>query len=186
MNFLDFCTHVHPLPIPVQEALMAITQITTKQKGEALLRQAGYCKQLFFIQKGLAKLCFQQEDKEFIMRFFPAGILFTEMTSLIKQQPSTYEIIALEPLEVVLIPYYKFEQLCREHHALETFFRKFLTIAHLNMMHRVSERLDSDAKQRYKNFLHQYPDLIQRISLGNLSNYLGITQVSLSRIRAEK
>ncbi len=54
------------------------------------------------------------------------------------------------------------------------------------MMHRVSERLDSDAKQRYKNFLHQYPDLIQRISLGNLSNYLGITQVSLSRIRAEK
>lgn len=54
------------------------------------------------------------------------------------------------------------------------------------MMGRISEMLEDDGKKRYYNFLKQRPDLIQRISLGDLADYIGITQVSLSRIRAQK
>ena len=53
-------------------------------------------------------------------------------------------------------------------------------------MSRISEFLEYDAKKRYSNFLQHSSDLLQRISLGDLADYLGITQVSLSRIRGQK
>jgi hypothetical protein len=53
-------------------------------------------------------------------------------------------------------------------------------------MERISEMLEENAKERYNNFVNDYPTLLQRISLGELANYIGITQVSLSRIRAGK
>lgn len=53
-------------------------------------------------------------------------------------------------------------------------------------MERISEMLEENAKERYANFVRDYPTLLQRISLGDLANYIGITQVSLSRIRAAR
>ncbi|BDS15062.1 Crp/Fnr family transcriptional regulator [Aureispira anguillae] len=185
INFVEFCHTISPLNSEEKEELAAILTHTQKQKGASILRSNAYCKDLFFITKGVAKLGFQNNGKEFIMRFFEEGILFTELESLIKRQPSKYEVTALEAVELTIIPFYKFEALCHKHHKLETFFRKFLSLAHLNMMGRISEILEEDAKTRYLNFLNSNPGLMQRISLGDLANYLGITQVSLSRIRAE-
>ncbi|OPZ15087.1 MAG: hypothetical protein BWZ05_02293 [Bacteroidetes bacterium ADurb.BinA245] len=53
-------------------------------------------------------------------------------------------------------------------------------------MKRISEMLEENATERYNHFLQDNGFLLQRISLGDLANYLGITQVSLSRIRASK
>ncbi len=56
----------------------------------------------------------------------------------------------------------------------------------MNMMKRISEMLEENASNRYNNFIQVNGDILQRISLGDLANYLGITQVSLSRIRTPK
>ena len=42
------------------------------------------------------------------------------------------------------------------------------------------------ARERYKQFLDKEPELYQRISLGQLSSYLGISQETLSRNRTKK
>ena len=54
------------------------------------------------------------------------------------------------------------------------------------MMGRISEMLEENATERYNHFVTHNSDLLPRISLGELAGYLGITQVSLSRIRAQK
>jgi predicted methyltransferase len=41
------------------------------------------------------------------------------------------------------------------------------------------------ALERYKDLVKNKPDLIRRVQLGHIASYLGISQVSLSRIRAE-
>ena len=41
------------------------------------------------------------------------------------------------------------------------------------------------AKERYQKLMQKKPSLIQRVSLGQIASYLGITQETLSRIRAE-
>jgi CRP-like cAMP-binding protein len=78
------------------------------------------------------------------------------------------------------------EVLCRKHHCIETLFRKLFSFASIGMMKRISEMLEDNATERYGIFLSENGGLLQRISLGDLSSYLGITQVSLSRIRSGK
>jgi len=40
-----------------------------------------------------------------------------------------------------------------------------------------------DSKTRYENFIENYPNLINRIPLGYVASYLGMSQETLSRIR---
>lgn len=44
--------------------------------------------------------------------------------------------------------------------------------------------LEKDATKRYFALIEAYPEKLQRIPLGHVASYLGISQVSLSRIRA--
>ena len=39
--------------------------------------------------------------------------------------------------------------------------------------------------ERYQDLIADYPDILQRVPLGIIASYLGISQVSLSRIRAK-
>jgi hypothetical protein len=51
---------------------------------------------------------------------------------------------------------------------------------------RIADLQFLNAKQRYQKLLNLYPEITHRISLGNISSYLYITQETLSRIRAGK
>lgn len=186
IDFIKFCNQLSPLEKEATDDLVNKLKSKTFQKGDYILRSGDVCRNLFFIEEGLVKLCFTKEDKEFIMRFFPENALFTLLDSYLTQTPSTYEIICLEITTITSIRNEEMESLCRKHHSIETFFRKLVSLAALNMMKRISEMLEENATQRYKNFVKENNHLLQRISLGDLANYLGITQVSLSRIRAKK
>ncbi|CAM1374219.1 Crp/Fnr family transcriptional regulator [Tenacibaculum xiamenense] len=183
---INFCHHVSSLDINAKKALHnANFESKFFKKGEPILRENSYCNHLYFITKGLTKFCFSSEEKEFIMRFFPENILFTNLDNYTSGRKSKYKFIAIEDTSLIQISITEFELLCKQHHSIETFYRKFMTMANKNMMERISEMLEEEAKNRYENFTKKFPFLMQRVSLGDLSNYLGITQVSLSRIRAK-
>ncbi len=168
------------------ESLLAKIESKTFEKGSYLLKSGFECRKIFFIEEGLVKTYFETEDKEFIMRFFPENSMFTVIDSYVQQTPSTYNILALETTTVTIIDRADMEMLCQEHQGIEVFFRKLLSFAAINMMKRISEMLEENATARYNHFLQENNPLLQRISLGDLSNYLGVTQVTLSRIRAKK
>jgi CRP-like cAMP-binding protein len=42
------------------------------------------------------------------------------------------------------------------------------------------------AAERYEEFIRDYPELVNRVQLGHIASYLGVSQVTLSRIRAER
>lgn len=186
-DFFDFHNKLSPLKEGTKKELNSIIKLKSIKKGEEIIKEGAYCRDIFFIQKGLVKFRFNSESgKEFIMRFFQEGQALTIIDSLIEKQPSLYEIIALEDTSYIAIPFLELEKRFQEHPELETFFRKLITKASINMMERVSEMLEEEAKNRYSNFLETNPTFFQRIKLGDISKYLGITQVSLSRIRASK
>lgn len=185
-QLLFFINRLNPLDENAQEDLSKMIESKSVVKGEVVYSSNTYCRELFFISAGLVKMQFNSDGNEFIMRFFEENLLCTDFESFNTKNQSKYEIIAIENTELLIIPFEKFEKLCSKHHSLETFYRKLMTMANLNMMLRIKEMLEEDAKRRYENFIKNYPDLVQRISLGDLSKYLGITQVSLSRIRAAK
>lgn len=185
-DFVKTCNRLSPLNEVAADELQDKLKTRSLKKDQHLLNRGSVCNRLFFIDSGLAKTYFNTGEKEFIMRFFCEKEMFTVLDSFITQQPSTYYIKALEPTEVTYIDQKELEELCRKHHCIETFFRKLVSIAVLNMMKRISEMLEENASTRYNHFLKDNGHLSQRISLGDLANYLGITQVSLSRIRGQK
>ncbi len=92
-------------------------------------------------------------------------------------------MVALEDTRVTTISYDSMEALCRNYHSMETFFRKLLSVAATKMTKRISEMLEGDATERYRQFVAENSAILQRINVGDIANYLGITPQSLSRIR---
>jgi CRP-like cAMP-binding protein len=185
-DFIRACNRLSHLNEVASAELLARLKTRFLKKDQYLLNRGSVCNHLFFIETGLAKTHFNTGEKEFIMRFFCEKEMFTVLDSFITQLPSAYYIRALEATEVIYIEQKELEDLCSKHHCIETFYRKLISIATINMMKRISEMLEENAAARYAHFLKDNSHLLQRISLGDLAAYLGITQVSLSRIRSHK
>lgn len=155
-------------------------------KGSVINARGKICRHLHFLESGLTKLFFFKEEKEFIMRFFAENSVCAPLDSFLRQTPSEYTLQALEPCRIFSLPYSEMERLCAKHHCIETAVRSITSMATVNMMNRISEMLEDNGTERYERFLKENGHLMQRISLGDLAAYIGITQVSLSRIRAKR
>jgi CRP-like cAMP-binding protein len=186
IEIIHYTDRVSPLDGPAREDFLASFESRVYKRGEYLVRDGQVSKHYYFIQQGLVKSFSCKDGKEFIMTFFRENMLFTEISSFLTERPSRYMVVALETTTVYSILKTDIEALCRKHHCIETLFRKLFSFASIGMMKRISEMLEDNATERYGIFLSENGGLLQRISLGDLSSYLGITQVSLSRIRSGK
>ena len=110
----------------------------------------------------------------------------TVLDSFVTRTPSAYSILTLEQTTITYLNYSDLEELCNRYHTMETFYRKLLSMAAVNMMERIGGTLEEKAQVAYHTFVKEHGKLLQRISLADLASYLGITQVSLSRIRSLK
>jgi CRP-like cAMP-binding protein len=185
-NFVQFVNSHSQLTEAATDDLLNRLKTRMCNKDDHLLKSGSICQNLYFVDSGLIKTYFNREDKEFIMRFFPEQAMFTVLDSFLTQTPSTYAVVALEPTTITYLSKTDLDSLCKSHHCIETFFRKLVSFASVNMMKRISEMLEEKSTERYNNFVSENNHLMQRISLGDLASYLGITQVSLSRIRARR
>lgn len=185
-EILEYTNKLISLTSDASEAFLNAFELKVFPKGAFILRADQTCKHFYFIKSGLTKSHFYKEDKEFIMTFFRENSMFTEMNSYLTERPSKYMILALEETTVYRISKNDLLALCKQYHSIEALYSKLFQLATLGMMKRISEMLEENATEGYNNFLARNSGLMQRISLGDLSNYLGITQVSLSRIRAGK
>lgn len=184
--FLSFVSALSLLESETTDALQSKLYQKKYQKGELILETGTVCKRIYFVNMGLVKTFFYTDTREFIMRFFAEGNMFTVLDSFVLQQPSAYAVLALEDTLITCLNYDDLDMLCRRYHSVETFYRKLLSLAAVNMMDRIGSNLEEKAQMAYHKFLKAYGPLMQRISLADVASYLGITQVSLSRIRAMK
>lgn len=185
-NFVQTIQAISKVEDDVIPQVLACLKSKSFRKDNHIVKADEVAKNFYFLSSGLVKLYFDNADKKFIMTFFKENSFFTELGSFNTEQPSKYILIAIESTELFYITKSDISLLCQQHHSIETLFRKLNEIASVRMMERISEFLEYDAKKRYSSFLKHNADLLQRISLGDLADYIGITQVSLSRIRGQK
>lgn len=137
------------------------------KKGDTILETGTVCRRIYFVDSGLVKTCFSTDSREFIMRFFPEGHMFTVLDSFVLQQPSSYSVLALEDSLITCLNYDDLEMLCRQYHPIETFYRKLLSLAAVYMMNRIGSTLEEQASVAYRKFLKEHGPLLQRISLAD-------------------
>lgn len=185
-DFIGQCNELSFLDSTSKADLNNVLKVRRFKKGESILYNGDICRHIFFINSGLVKVFSYKEDKEFIMRFFSEDQLFSVFDSYFMKTPSRFTISALENTTVTLIGYEDMARLSERHHAIETFYRKITADTTVRMTKRINEMLEEDTTERYHNFVSENNTILQRISLGDLAKYLGITQQSLSRIRTRK
>lgn len=120
------------------------------------------------------------------MRFFCDNRFVTISDCFLKNIPADYSTIALENTTLIYLEYDNLENLCAKHHSFERFIRIIISNMAIMSIERLKTMLHLNATQRYDEFISEYGHLQQRISLGDTASFLGVSQVSLSRIRSKK
>ena len=110
----------------------------------------------------------------------------TDYNSYILQKPATMFVVALEDSTILEISYEKEEALKQINHKFETFFRIRAERTAAFMQQRIISNLTQTAEERYENFIHKYPQIVQRVPQYALASYLGMTTEFLSRIRNKR
>jgi CRP-like cAMP-binding protein len=156
-------------------------------KNEVLVESGNVCPSLFFVVEGGLKTSFLDSKGQETIRYVAFENQFiSSLYSFIKQTPSNEYISAIEPSELLVITYVDFKSALSKLSLFKDFYIRMLEGTYLNNHWRIETFLGLDAKQRYNYLLTNNKQLVQRLSNKNLSGFLGITQESLSRIKAQK
>lgn len=156
-------------------------------KAEHITREGKISKEMFFIEKGLARIYYYNESgKDITYSFFSEGMMLTVAESFFSQLPARYNIETLEDCEMRKITYIDFERLLNSYPETEKIKSQGLLEFLLKATDRIVTLQFLSAQERYDLLMKNYPSIIQRASLGHIASYLGITQETLSRIRAKK
>lgn len=152
--------------------------------GELLIREGQTIKEVFFIRKGLVRgfrINDRGEEITTMLRWelqplaSPNLILFNE--------PSQQNFEALEPTDVFYMDFDTMEAIISRNPKLEANRKYFLQ----NILKEALERIDSfillSPEDRYLDFIRTKPDIVDRVPGKYIATLLGITPVSLSRIR---
>lgn len=185
MNIDQILNNIYPLSDTSKELLKkSITEVKYK-KGHILLRADKIEKNIYFIKKGVARAYSNKDDVEITFWFGKEGDTIISMKSYIANQKGYENIELLEDCELYELKTTDLQKIFDEYIDIANWGRKFAEQELLKTEERLISRQVRTATERYKGLLKDNPDLIQRIQLGHIASYLGITQVSLSRIRAE-
>jgi len=92
----------------------------------------------------------------------------------------------LEDSEVVAINAHELFKLYDLFPEIERLFRKIFEAAYVETVNRIEGMQFHSAEERYNGLLSEAPNVLMRVPLKYVASYLGITQVSLSRIRARR
>ena len=177
--------HISPLSAETKEALEAVVTYRSLARNDELLAIGQVSHYLYFIHKGLARIYYYFRDVDVTTYFAADNQFLGGIDSLFTRRPSNKGIHLLEDSEIYSISYDQFENLCVRFHDLERAGRKLAIHGLLISQQRIESLRFLEAKERYIELTKQYPGLLNRAPLKHIASYLGITQVTLSRIRAQ-
>lgn len=185
MNIDQILNQIYPLPKASLEVLKDCISEVSFMKGTILLRADKVETDIYFIKKGIVRAYSDTENNEITFWFGSESEAIISMKSYIENQKGYENIELLENCELYKIKTQDLQNLFQKDIHIANFGRRFAEQELIKTEERLISRQFKNATERYKELLKENPDLIQRVQLGHIASYLGITQVSLSRIRAE-
>jgi CRP-like cAMP-binding protein len=156
------------------------------KKGTQLVREGKYTNKLFYIYKGSAKAYHLKDGKAITDWFSFENEFICAITGYFLGQPSEHYIELTEDSILLEFKRKHINILSKKHHDFERFTKNAITKIMLQLQKRVVYLQFSTAKERYDFLLQEYPKIELHISLGDIASYIGITQETLSRIRANR
>lgn len=147
-----------------------------------LVNQGEVPSHFYFVSQGICHASYLTEQgKEFSKEFYWEEDWIIGFENLIQNTPSPYLLETLTPVVLLCLPLQHLHQWRSDAHPL------YIKLLETQLMHKENKErvmLLLRPEQRYQAMCEQFPDLIPRISDTLIAAYLGITPISLSRIKA--
>jgi CRP-like cAMP-binding protein len=185
MQIQQILTQIYPLPEASQAKLIACINEVSFPRKHLLLKADRIERKIYFIKKGIVRAFAYQNDNEITFWFGKEGETVISMKSYVANQPGYENIELLEDCELYELETEKLQELFENDIHIANWGRRFAEQELIKTEERLIARQFSTAAERYTDLMKNHPDLLRRIPLGYIASYLGITQVSLSRIRAD-
>lgn len=184
----EIIQNINPLSPNVLEEVIGYFQHLEYPKNYFLLKSGKICNHIWFMSKGAARYFYTTDQGKEINTWFSLDTqVITDTTSFVHREPAHESIQLIEDSEMYAIKYDELQTLLKKHHSFALWYIRLVELHYISQIEdRISDLQFLDAKQRYQKLLSLYPDITNRVSLGNIASYLNITQETLSRIRAGK
>lgn len=166
------------------QVLFKTARLKSYATGTILIQKDTLKKDIFFLKKGLVRVYhINDRGDEITTALRWENKLVASVDTILHHQPSQFYYEALEPTEAFHVDYDVLDSIISNNPKLAA-NRQFIL---LNLIKDLSYRVHSfvllSPEERYLDFIKENPDIINRVPNKYIANVLGITPVSLSRIR---
>ena len=156
------------------------------EKNAYFIRQGSKPQRLAFIISGIFRVfCITEAGTEKTLSFRTRGQFLAAFTPHLENRETWYSIQALTQGDLAYLPLDQWEKLYSGHPCWGKVFKEYVVRLFIEKEDRERSFLTEDAKTRYLRFRDNYPELEKQIPQFYIASFLGISPVSLSRIRAD-
>ena len=186
ISLFQYFSKFNPLSKEAEQAIAEISSIVSIKKNKDLQPIGHTCKTIYFIKKGVARIYYFKDGIDITESFFFENSIIARVESLFTGKPSRKAIQILEDAEITAINANLLFKLYDSFPEIERLFRKIFETAYVETVNRIEGIQFHSAEERYNALLSEDPNVLMRVPLKYVASYLGITQVSLSRIRGHR
>ncbi|MCR9174151.1 MAG: Crp/Fnr family transcriptional regulator [bacterium] len=166
--------------------LIKAAKTKTYQKKELIMSEGSLSNNVVFVREGLIRqYLLDKNGEERTFRLIPENYLMANVDLVLFEQPSRFYFEAYEKTKVFMVDYNVVMNIVQNNPKLQ----KNHTMFSRRMMKEMHKRLElfvlSSAEERYLSFLEDYPHVANRVPDKYIASVLGMTPVTLSRIRAK-
>lgn len=158
------------------------------RKREILMDIDQVHRDLFYIKKGVARIFYYDDKAQDHTHWISSDHSFIALFSSVlsgKAVPFGIEVIEGNS-EIFRLPYRQLLELKLNNIEIQQFMEDLFAQSLITMGNRLMDQQIKTTDQRYNDFVAAHPDWLQRINLGYIAGYLGMTQQQLSKVRAQQ
>lgn len=182
-SLLEHIQKYCPLGNGALTALNSALEKVELTKGYLLTSEGKVCNHVYFLERGCVRGFYNLDGKEITYWFAFENSFVTSFYSFITRNPGVETIQLLEDSILWAISYKDLQELYSTHPDIERLGRVMHERYYVMLEERFLSNHFKEARDRYEILLNNSPHILQRVPLGYVASYLGITQETLSRIR---
>ena len=166
-------------------ATIPLPSLDVKAKT-VLLAEGQVATHLYVVRRGGVRIWLYHKGKDLTCQFFEEGEAVASLESFLTGEPSAFTIETIEPSTLDVLSKAEYDRLMADNAAFRDWFQQLSTQRLIGYVHHLLSYIRDTPQERYQDLVKNRPQLLQRVPQHYIASYLGITSVSLSRIRNRK
>jgi len=175
----------YPLSPEATKALTGRLQEMSFLKNDYLIKKGRVCSHMYFLEEGALRGFYHLNDREITNWFGFENTFVTSFHSYTTGTPAIEHIQFMEDSRLWAISKKDLTHLFDQFHEVERMVRIIYERYYMQLEERYVNLQFKTANELYAALMEKAPQMINRVPLGYISSYLGITQETLSRVRKQ-